>query len=148
MIRLSRLPVSLVSLMAATLLLAACSTAPSSRSASVPEASGVQGTSMIAGGGVEGVLPATARPFPGVIAAARRRPLRQDPWRRSGPTPRERSKLDLAPGTYTLRQMMSGPPRTVTVRPGQYLTVALLIQALEARPGQQGRINPTRTVRA
>ena len=96
--------------------------------ASVPEASGVQGTSMIEGGGSAGPSPATPRPFPGVIAVHE-----ADLSGRIVAKVRADStgafKVDLVPGTYTLRQMMSGPPRTVTVRPGQYVTVALLIQA-------------------
>jgi hypothetical protein len=67
---------------------------------------------------------------PGCTIAVHRGNLRGELIARTEADSTGAFKIDLAPGTYTLVQVFGGAvPKTVTVQPGQYITVKLVIQA-------------------
>jgi len=109
-------------LVAVAFLLSACA----GSSPTPPGSSGVKGTAMIEGG------PAgwSPRPEPGVHVIAHKggRNGRVAASVRVGSN--GEFKMDLPPGTYTLLEVPNSlGPRKVTVEPGRYVTVTLMVEA-------------------
>ena len=112
----ARMRISLAILTSLVLLsLAACGSAPG----------GVQGTALIAGG----PPPGSPRPEP-VTIAVHKGNLQSAIVARTKASPTGAFRIGLSPGNYTLVEISDAAvPRTVTVKPGKYVTVALTIQA-------------------
>ena len=88
---------------------------------------GVQGTALIEGG----PAPGNPRPEPGVTVAVHKGGLHGTIVARTKASPSGAFKISLSPGKYTLVEVSDAAvPRTVTVKPGKYVTVVLTIQAM------------------
>ena len=117
-----------VTLLCASLLVAAAflASACAGSSPTPPGSSGVTGTAMIEGGPADW----SPRPEPGVHVVAHKggRDGRVAASVRVGPN--GKFKMDLPPGTYTLVEVPNSlAPRTVTIEPGRYVTVTLMVEA-------------------
>jgi hypothetical protein len=88
---------------------------------------GVQGTALIAGG----PAPGSPRPEPGVTIAVHKGNLQGAIVARTKASPTGAFRISLSPGNYTLVEISDAArPRTVTVKPGKYVTIVLTIQAM------------------
>jgi hypothetical protein len=88
---------------------------------------GVQGTALIEGG----PAPGNPRPEPGATVAVHKGGLHGTIVARTKASPSGAFKISLSPGKYTLVEVSDAAvPRTVTVKPGKYVTVVLTIQAM------------------
>jgi hypothetical protein len=114
----ARMRISLAILPSLVLLsLAACGSAPG----------GVQGRALIEGG----PAPGNPRPEPGVTVAVHKGGLHGTIVARTKASPSGAFKISLSPGNYTLVEISDAAvPRTVTVKPGKYVTVVLMIEAM------------------
>ena len=115
--------VAFVALMA--LSVSACGGASPSPSPSATPSSGVRGISMVVAG-----LSNTPWPQPSMRIAVHEGDLAGAVVARTTADARGAFKVDLAPGRYTIVPVFGGAvPKTVTVVPGHYASVKLIIQA-------------------
>jgi hypothetical protein len=114
------------SLSIATLVALAVSALSSCGAAAQSARSGVRGMAMIAGG----PAPGSPRPEPGIAIAVHRSDIHGAVVARTTADSSGAFEVDLSPGRYTLVEVSGAAvPRTVVVRPGEYVVVTLQIDA-------------------
>jgi len=102
----------------------ACAGVSPSPSPSATQSSGVRGVSMVVAG-----LSRTPVPQPNVRIAVHESDLAGAVVAMTTADAHGAFKVDLTPGRYTIVQVFGGAvPKTVTIRPGQYASVKLIIQ--------------------
>ena len=96
-----------------------------SQSPSQDQTSGVQGLAMIAGG----PYPGSPAPVPGMAVLVRKGDFSGRVVARTRADASGAFRVGLPPGTYTLTEEDMYAAQTVTVEPGHYVTVTLMIEA-------------------